>query len=62
MKAMCFHNEELSMNHREPINRDPRRGLPNMAERQKTNVPAKENETDVGERKAIERAVRDFDR
>lgn len=42
------------MNRREPNNRDPRRGLPNAAERQKTNVPLKNNERTPGEREAVE--------
>jgi len=46
------------MNRREPFSRDPRRGLPSMLERQKTNVPFKDDETDISERKTIERAVR----
>lgn len=49
------------MNHREPTSRDPRRGMPSMVERHKTNVPLKDDELDTSERKTIERAVRGLD-
>jgi hypothetical protein len=49
------------MNHREPTGRDPRRGLPSMVERHKTNVPLKDDEPDTSERTTIERAVRRLD-
>jgi hypothetical protein len=41
------------MNCREPASRDPRRGLPSMVERHKTNVPLKDNEPDTSERKQL---------
>jgi hypothetical protein len=49
------------MNHREPASRDPRRGLPSMTERQKTNIPLENDETTHSERKIIERAARTLD-
>jgi hypothetical protein len=49
------------MNHREPASRDPRRGLPSMVERQKTNVPLEDDELHTSERKTIERAARTLD-
>lgn len=42
------------MNRGERNNRDPRRGLPSAAEREKTNVPLKDDETARSERKIIE--------
>lgn len=42
------------MNRGERNNRDPRRGLPSAAEREKTNVPLKDDETARSERKTIE--------
>jgi hypothetical protein len=40
------------MNRREPNNRDPRRGLPSLAERRKTNIPSV-----VDSKKAIEHGL-----
>jgi hypothetical protein len=49
------------MNRRERNNPDPRRGLPSVAERQKTNVPLKNDERALREREALKRSVRAFD-
>jgi len=49
------------MNRREPTSRDPRRGLPSMAERQKTNIPLENDRRTHGERETIERPIRALD-
>ena len=48
------------MNRRER-NKDPRRGLPNVAEQRKTNIPLENDERVHSEREAIERPVRVLD-
>lgn len=50
----------LLMNRREH-NKDPRRGLPNVAEQRKTNMPLENGERAHSEREAIERPVRVLD-
>ena len=45
------------MNRREPTSRDPRRGLPSMAERQKTNIPLEKDRRKHSERETIERPI-----
>jgi hypothetical protein len=49
------------MNRGERSSRDPRRGLPSVAERQKTNVPLENNGRSHSEREAIERPIRALD-
>jgi hypothetical protein len=49
------------MNRGERSSRDPRRGLPSVAERQKTNVPLEDNGRSHSEREAIERPIRALD-
>ena len=49
------------MNEGERNNRDPRRGLPSVAERRKTNIPLEDDvQRELGQREMIERTVNDF--
>lgn len=54
-----FHGGPL-MNRRER-NKDPRKGLPSLAEQRKTNIPLENDEKAHSEREAIERPVRVLD-
>ena len=52
--------EDYLMNRRER-SKDPRRGLPSVAEQRKTNIPLENDERAHSEREAIERPTRTLD-